>query len=72
MTRPVVSTAMISEPITVPTTLPAPPNRLTPPMITAAIEESSSGSPITAEPAVKRSVERKPAMPAVRPTACRA
>ena len=65
MTRPVVSTAMISEPITVPMTVPAPPKRLTPPMITAAIEERSSGSPITAEPAVKRSVERKPAMPAV-------
>ena len=44
---------------------PAPPKRLTPPMMTAAIEESSSGSPMTAEPAEKRSVERKPAMPAV-------
>ena len=38
---------------------------LTPPMMTAAIEDSSSGSPITAEPAVKRSVERKPATPEV-------
>ena len=30
-------------------------------MMTAAIEERSSGSPMTAEPAVKRSVDRKPA-----------
>ena len=65
MTSPVVSTAMMSAPITVPITVPAPPNMLTPPMMTAAIEESSSGSPITAEPAVKRSVERKPATPEV-------
>ena len=65
MTSPVVSTAMMSEPMTVPMTEPAPPKRLTPPMMTAAIEERSSGSPITAEPAVKRSVDRKPAMPAV-------
>ncbi len=34
-------------------------------MMTAAIEESSSGSPMTAEPAVYWSVDRKPAMPAV-------
>ena len=52
MTRPVVSTAMISAPITVPMIVPDPPDMLTPPMMTAAIEESSSGSPITAEPAV--------------------
>ena len=48
-----------------PITVPAPPNMLTPPMMTAAIEDSSSGSPITAEPAVKRSVDRKPAIPEV-------
>ena len=65
ITSPVVSTAMMRAPITVPITVPAPPNMLTPPMITAAIEEQSSGSPITAEPAVKRSVDRKPATPAV-------
>ena len=65
MTSPVVSTAMMSAPITVPITVPAPPNMLTPPMMTAAIEESSSGSPMTAEPAVKRSVERNPATPEV-------
>src|ERR1700682_1291365 len=34
-TRPVVSPAMMSEPMIVPTTEPDPPNRLTPPMITA-------------------------------------
>ena len=50
------NTAMISAPMTVPMIVPAPPNRLTPPMITAAIEESSSGSPISAAPAVKRAV----------------
>src|SRR5690606_3874487 len=60
MTSPVVRTAMMSAPMTVPITVPAPPNRLTPPMMTAAIEERRSGSPMTAEPAVKRSVERKP------------
>ena len=65
ITSPVVSTAMIKAPMTVPITVPAPPNKLTPPMMTAAIEASSSGSPMTAEPAVKRSVERKPAIPAV-------
>src|SRR5690606_13245359 len=50
ITSPVVSTAIISAPMTVPMIVPAPPNRLTPPMITAAIDDSSSGSPTTAEP----------------------
>ena len=51
--------------MTVPMTLPAPPKRLTPPMMTAAMDESSNGSPMTAEPAVNRRVDRKPATPAV-------
>jgi len=45
--------------------VPAPPNRLTPPMMTAAIDESRSASPMTAEPAPYCRVERKPATPAV-------
>src|ERR1700689_1588143 len=65
ITSPVVSTAMMSAPITVPITVPAPPNILTPPKMRAAIGLRSSGSPMTADPAVKRSVDRKPAIPEV-------
>src|ERR1700722_5891056 len=65
ITSPVVSTAMMRAPITVPITVPAPPNMLTPPIMTAAIELRSSGSPMTADPAVKRKVDRKPATPEV-------
>src|SRR6185312_549860 len=42
ITSPVVSTAMMSAPITVPMIVPAPPNNDTPPMMTPAIDESSS------------------------------
>ena len=42
--------------MTVPITLPRPPNMLTPPMITAAMELSSSGSPAIAEPPANRAV----------------
>ena len=38
-------TAMTSAPATVPAIVPDPPNRLAPPITTAAIESSSSGSP---------------------------
>ena len=45
---------MIKAPIRVPTTVPEPPNRLAPPITTAAILSSSSGSPAMGEPAEKR------------------
>ena len=52
--------------MTVPMMLPRPPNMLTPPMITAAIDWSrSSGSPAIEEPPLKRAVCKQPAMPAV-------
>ena len=53
-TRPYWMTAMTSAPATVPRMVPEPPKRLAPPMTTAAIESSSSGSPAWAAPAVKR------------------
>ena len=56
---------MMSAPMTVPMTLPRPPKRLTPPMTTAAIEDSSSGSPAIDEPPEKRAVCSTPAIPAV-------
>src|SRR4029078_3191078 len=42
ITRPVVSTALISPPMTVQTAVPAPPNSLAPPMMTAAIDDRSN------------------------------
>jgi hypothetical protein len=56
MIRPVTMIAMMSEPMTVPTTLPRPPYIETPPTITAAIELRSSGSPAIADPPEKRAV----------------
>ena len=53
-TSPNWITAMISAPISVPTMVPEPPNRLAPPITTAAMESSSSGSPACAAPAEKR------------------
>ena len=55
-TRPYWMTAMISAPMTVPMIVPEPPNRQAPPITTAAIESSSSGSPAWAAPAEKRAV----------------
>ena len=45
MMSPVTRMAMMSDPMTVPITLPRPPNMLTPPMITAAMELSSRARP---------------------------
>ena len=53
-------TAMTSAPAIVPEIVPEPPNRLAPPMTTAAIESSSSGSPACGAPAVKRPVYSAP------------
>ena len=47
-------TAMTKAPATVPNMVPDPPNRLAPPMTTAATLSSSSGSPAWAAPAEKR------------------
>ena len=56
-------TAMTSAPATVPQIVPEPPNRLAPPMTTAAIESSNSASPACGAPAEKRPVYSAPATP---------
>src|SRR5271169_3879315 len=58
-------TAIISEPITVPTMVPEPPNKLAPPITTAAMLSSKLGSPACGAPAVNRAVYRMPAHAAV-------
>src|SRR4051794_7720027 len=55
-TRPYWMTAMMRAPMTVPMIVPEPPNSEAPPITTAAIESSSSGSPAWAAPAEKRAV----------------
>src|SRR5262249_51189244 len=47
-------TAMTKAPISVPPPVPEPPNRLAPPITTAAMLSSSRGSPAIGEPAEKR------------------
>ena len=63
-TRPNSITAMINAPITVPMIVPDPPNRLAPPITTAAIELSKMGSPAWGAPAENRAVYTRPASPA--------
>lgn len=53
-TKPYWMTAITSAPATVPKMVPEPPNRLAPPITTAATLSSSKGSPACAAPAVKR------------------
>src|ERR1700689_451468 len=57
ITSPVVRTAMMRAPITVPITVPAPPNRLTPPKMRAAGELRRMRVPMTAGPGVKGRVD---------------
>ena len=57
-------TPMINAPITVPKTVPAPPNSDAPPITTAAIESNSNGSPALAAPLVKRVEYNTPAIAA--------
>lgn len=53
ITNRVIKTAIINAPMIGPTTAPDPPNRLTPPIIKAAIDDKDNGLPITSDPAAR-------------------
>jgi hypothetical protein len=64
---PLLMVPIISDPMTVPITVPVPPNKLVPPRITAAITDSSSPSPKVNRPDYIRPAYRRPANPANKP-----
>ena len=58
---------MTSTPAKTPSTVPRPPKKLAPPMITAAIASSSAPIPAFGNPAPVRPAMRSPASPAKNP-----
>ena len=66
-TRPLVRTPISRTPTKVPPILPTPPNRLVPPITTAAITVSSRPMPATASAEFSRAERRKAASPQMKP-----
>ncbi len=60
-------TPMMTAPIRVPMTPPSPPNRLVPPMTTAAMHSNSTPVAISALAEFMRPVSTRPEMAAIRP-----